>query len=68
MLLPLCMHCQRFRDFPAFPVFPAESVVLAEKPNRYWLGHPPIPSGCRQPDGTRERESSRNNVNRINDA
>jgi len=28
------MHCQRFCDFPAFPVFPTVSVVWAENQTR----------------------------------
>ena len=34
---PGCMHCQRKSDFPAFPVFPTESVVLRpDRATRDW--------------------------------
>jgi hypothetical protein len=34
------MHCQRKSDFPAFPVFPAESVVVDESAAHQRLGLP----------------------------
>ena len=33
-----CMHCQQKSDFPAFPVFPTESVVVRRKLSPYGLG------------------------------
>jgi hypothetical protein len=60
------MHCQHFWDFPAFPVFPAESVVLAGNRTRYRLGLA-VPSDGTQPDGTQAVSLSRQ-YERIDDA
>jgi hypothetical protein len=66
-LMKMAVHAlPAFGDFPAFPVFPAESLVLAgnRTPYRWGLA---VPSDGTQPDGTRAASLSQQ-YERIDDA